>query len=269
MSQRFQYQLRGLAYWAECANPFRATVTARHLPLGLKVQGYKRDCVGRGLYRRHVHEPGLTKFLLETYVSTSGSNFLDVGANIGYFSCLFGRLAGPTGSVVAIEPEPQNRQLLESNLRNNHLRNVTIHDCAVGTQDGFARMGIYKAANRGRHSLVDLDPCENFIDVPVRRLDDLLKDSHHAVWDLLKIDVEGFEPFVFAGATETLSRTESLALEFSPALWKKSYIKPADVFHNLSANFSRIYRFHNLDLIPITAAECANSDFTLDLLLRR
>src|SRR5207249_12175823 len=48
-----------------------------------------------------------------------GSSFLDVGANLGYFSCLLGKLAGPRGKVVAIEPEPNNFKLLQRNLRNN------------------------------------------------------------------------------------------------------------------------------------------------------
>jgi FkbM family methyltransferase len=269
MHPRVRYEIRGLAYWAECANPFRNTVTARHLPLGLRMQGYKRDCVGRGLYRRGLHEPGLTKYLLETYSNTPGGNFLDVGANIGYFSCLLGKLAGPTGKVVSVEPEPQNRQLLETNLRNNALTNVTVHPCAVGSEEGTARMGIYKPANRGRHSLVDLEPCKKFIQVPVRRLDDLLQDSAVKSWTLMKMDVEGFEPFVFAGGAETLARTESLALEYAPAYWEKANIEPAIVFQTLSAHFSRIDRFYHLDLQPITAAECAKSEITLDLLLRR
>src|SRR5271169_1817103 len=206
MNDRLRYELRGLAYWAECANPFRNTVTARNLPLGLRMQGYKRDAVGRGLYRRGLHDPGLTKFLLNNFANSAGANFLDVGANIGYVSCLFGKLAGPTGKVVSIEPEPLNRQLLERNLKINRLTNVRVHGCAVGEKEGVARMGIYKAANRGRHSLVDLESCKKFIDVPVRRLDDLLRDSGVDSWALMKMDVEGYEPFALEGAAETLSR---------------------------------------------------------------
>lgn len=269
MNQRLRYELRGLAYWAECANPFRRTVTARHLPLGLRLRGYKRDCVGRGLYRRGVHEPGLTKYVLDTYSNSPGANFLDIGGNIGYFSCLFGKLAGPTGKVVSVEPEPQNRWLLETNLRNNHLSNVTVHACAVGSNDCVARMGLYKPANRGRHSLVDLADCKEFIDVQVRTLDDLVKDAGVANWALMKMDVEGFEPFVFAGGAETLSRTESLALEYTPASWKKADIEPASVFRTIAKYFSRIDRFQDLSLSPITAAECVRSEGILDLLLRR
>jgi FkbM family methyltransferase len=270
MNQRLHYELLGLAYWAECANPFRNTVTARHLPLGLRMQGYKRDALGRNLYRRGIHEPGLTKLLIDTFANSPGSNFLDVGANAGYFSCLLGKLAGPTGRVIAIEPEPQNRQLIERNLRNNGLKNVTLLPYAVGSAEGIAKMGIYKPANRGRHSLVDLDPCKKFIDVPVRRLDDLLRDTNVAEWDLMKLDVEGFEPFVFAGAPETLARTKILAMEYAPSYWRKAGIDPATVFQSLSTHFSQIHYFQGsgIDLIPITPDECIRSEKILDLVLR-
>ena len=76
MNYDLRYKLRGLAYWAECANPFSKTVTARKLPLGLRIQGYKRDLVGRGLYRRGVHEGGLTQLLLDSFGGGTGGNFL-------------------------------------------------------------------------------------------------------------------------------------------------------------------------------------------------
>jgi len=269
MNDRLRYELRGLAYWAECANPFRNTVTARNLPLGLRMQGYKRDAVGRGLYRRGLHDPGLTNLLLKNFAGAAGCNFLDVGANIGYVSCLFGKLAGPTGKVVAIEPEPLNRQLLERNLKNNQLTNVQVYGCAVGAQDGVARMGIYKSANRGRHSLVDLDSCKKFIDVPVRRIDDLLRDAGVDLWTLMKMDVEGYEPFAFEGAAETLARTEALVMEYAPAYWKKAGVEPLGVFQKLIPMFPRIAHFHGTDLIPMTIKECAGSEVTLDLFLQR
>jgi len=272
MNQRLHYELLGLAYWAECANPFRRTVTARHLPLGLRFEGYKRDALGRNLYRRGIHEPGLTKLVIDTFAATPGCNFLDVGANAGYFSCILGKLAGPPGKVIAIEPEPQNRKVLESNLRINGLRNVTVLPYAVGAAEGTAKMGVYKPANRGRHSLVDLEPCKKFIDVPVRRLDDLVRDADTGVteWALMKLDVEGFEPFVFEGAPETLSRTKLLAMEFAPTYWRKAGIDPAAVFAKLSTHFSQIHYFQGsgLELFPTTIEECLRTEKILDLVLR-
>jgi FkbM family methyltransferase len=269
VNQRIQYELRGWAYWLECANPFRKTVTARNLPLGLRIEGFKRDAVGRGLYRRGVHEPGLTKFLLDKFLKSGPCNFLDVGANLGYFSCLLGKLAGDSGKVVSIEPEPNNFKLLQRNLRNNGLKNVAAHNCAVGAEAGTAKMGIYKAANRGRHSLVDLESCEKFIEVPVRRLDDLLKDAGVESWDLMKLDVEGYEWFVFEGAAETLARTKMLAMEYAPAYWRKAGIDPAAVFQKLAGHFSRVHRFEEMDLAAAPVEDLLRTERTWDLVFQR
>ncbi|MBS1839263.1 MAG: FkbM family methyltransferase [Acidobacteria bacterium] len=269
MNQRLRYELRGWAYWAECANPFRETVTARNLPLGLRMEGYKRDAVGRGLYRRGVHEPGPTKFVLETFLNAKGKSFLDVGGNIGYFSCLFGTLAGPQGKVIAIEPEPGNRRLLERNVRNNGLTNVTVLPYAVGAATATAKMGLYKAANRGRHSLVDLEPCKNFIEVPVRRLDDLLQGSSVDSWAAMKLDAEGYEPYIFEGAQQTLARTDLLLMEYAPTYWKKAGFEPASIFQRLLAHFPKMYRFEGTDLVPTTAEACSGTDQTCDLVLRK
>ena len=267
MNDRLRYELRGLAYWVECANPFRRTVTARHLPLGLRVDGYKRDAVGRGLYRRGIHEPTLTGYILGNY--TAGDSFLDVGANIGYFSCLFGKLAGSRGTVVAIEPEPQNSELLRQNIAQNSLANVIVHSCAIGAQDGTAPMGIYTAANRGRHSLVDTASYRTTIDVPVRRLDDVVRGANVSSWALLKIDVEGYEPFVLQGAAETLSRTESLVLEYAPDDWRKAGTEPAALFEQLAEHFVHIHLFEGDAVVETSAAECLRSGLKRELLFRR
>src|SRR5262249_22514270 len=162
----------GLAYWWECVNPFVGTVTARNLPLGLHLETYKRDAVGRGLYKRGVHEPVLTQFLISNFENATNCNFIDVGANIGYFTCLMARLAGPFGKVLAFEPEPQNFKLLERNLHFNHLSNIVARPYALGEIDGTARLGLYKAANRGRHSLLTSEG-QPSVEVSVRRLDDV------------------------------------------------------------------------------------------------
>lgn len=117
--------------------------------------------------------------------------------------------------------------------------------------------------------MVDLEGCRELIEVPVRRLDDQLQDSGVTSWDLLKIDVEGYEPFVFDGAAQTLSRTEMLAMEFLPAAWKKSGVDANALFQKLRANFPRVYHFQGLELSPMDWEQCAKSHVALDLLLQR
>jgi FkbM family methyltransferase len=270
MKFQLQYKIRGLAYWLECLNPLSSTIRINELPLGLKLQAYKTDGLGRGLYRRRCHEPGVTKLLLTRFAGTAGHNFIDVGANIGYFSCLMSILAGPTGRVLAIEPEPDNLELLENNVKINHLTNVEIHACASGATEGSAMLGLYKSSNRGRHSIVDLD-MKSAIKVPVRKLDDLTGKLGNgaASWSLVKIDVEGYEPFVIEGAKQTLSRTDTLVIEYSPHFLRKAGIDPASLFDALSINFSRIFRIENTALIEVTVKDCLASEEQVELVFER
>jgi len=125
--------------------------------------------------------------------------------------------------VLAIEPESQNLKLLEQNLKINKLTNVMVYSCALGASEGSAMLGLYKPSNRGRHSLLETD-AKSQIKVPVRTLNEIARTSGKNVrsWSLVKIDVEGYEGFIIDGARETLPRIETLVMEFSPALLKKS-----------------------------------------------
>ncbi len=270
MNPRLQYEIRGWAYWAKCLNPLRNTLTIKNLPLGLQLLAYKRDAVGRGLFRRKVHEPALTKFLLDRFANSSERNFIDVGANIGYFTCLLSKLAGPAGKVLAVEPEPQNLALLEKNVKTNNAANVVIFPCALGASEGSAMLGLYKPSNRGRHSLLDAS-AKTQIQVPVRTLDDLARESGQNVksWSLVKIDVEGYEPFVLKGAQETLPRIETLVMEFSPALLTAAGRDPASLLAVLTAHFSTLYRIEASGLVKISPAECLASGKQVELVFDR
>src|SRR5205085_11707458 len=61
-----------------------------------------------------------------------GSHFVDVGANLGYFTLLAAKWTAPTGRIDAFEPDPINRQRLENHLRANNLSDrVRIHSIAA------------------------------------------------------------------------------------------------------------------------------------------
>src|ERR1700722_7675726 len=270
MNPRLQYQIRGWAYWAKCLNPLRNTIAIGDLPLGLRMRAYKRDAVGRGLYRRKVHEPTLTKFLLTRFANSAGTNFIDVGANIGYFSCLLAKLAGPDGKVLAVDPEPQNLKLLEQNIKINNLSNVVVRSCALGAREGSAMLGLYKASTRGRPSILDKD-AKARIHVPVRTLDDVARHSGKNVswWSLVKIDVEGYEGFVLDGAREILPRIETLVMEFSPASLKKAGGDPTTTLEILTNRFSRLYRIESAGLVEIAANDCLKNDSQMELVFER
>jgi FkbM family methyltransferase len=133
----------------------------------------------------------------------SAQVFVDIGANIGYFSC-FARALGK--QVLAVEPMPSNLNSLLHNIEINTGSPVEVYPVALSTEVGVLRL--YGASSTGA-SLVPLwAGASTRISrlVPVTTLDNLLSNrfSEHRL--LIKMDVEGAEYGVLLGALETLQR---------------------------------------------------------------
>ncbi|MBX3746217.1 MAG: FkbM family methyltransferase [Verrucomicrobiae bacterium] len=265
----WRYALAGLRYWLAMANPWVPFPTARAPRVGLEFWIHKRDAVGREIFKTALYEPEITAFLIREF-REGGGRFIDVGANLGYYSCLFSRMAGPGGRVLAFEPEPDNHALLLRNLHRNGAGNVMPRACALGEKDGTALMGRHTRSNRGRHSMLTARPGVG-IDVPVRRLDGVLTEEGWASEPVrcLKIDVEGYELVAMAGAQEALSRTEWLLMEWSPGLMDPDP-RPAEVLEErVGRHFRRCYRLDRERLSPLDAAERAALDRQTNLLWSR
>ncbi|MGH9775346.1 MAG: FkbM family methyltransferase [Candidatus Acidiferrales bacterium] len=137
-----------------------------------------------------------------------GDTFIDVGANVGHLTLLAALRVGPAGSVIAIEPHPRTFDFLQKNLRLNHFTQVRAIRAAVGSCAGEARI------SNGRADDMNHLECNGRtgLSVPVITLDSLGIEGRVA---LLKTDTEGFEPFVFEGARELLSRVDCIYFECS------------------------------------------------------
>jgi FkbM family methyltransferase len=129
---------------------------------------------------------------------------LDVGANIGLSSVTLARLVG---KVRSFEPSPHNAGFLQRNLQLNGVRNVEVTQAAVSDAPGVLT---FHEAQFGAGSHVmspgDLSRGAPSIEVPCLTLDSL--DLPRV--DFMKIDVEGHEPEVLAGARRLLERDRPL-----------------------------------------------------------
>ncbi|WP_436929530.1 FkbM family methyltransferase [Halosimplex halobium] len=147
---------------------------------------------------------------------------VDVGANIGYFALQYPALSRRDGEVIAIEPLPDNVALLEDNVAlNGFEESVSCHQCAVGSSSGRTTMHVSTHSNWG--TVGDTMGMDHFVDeveVPVRRLDDLLRDQGVALdaVDAVRMDVQGYEYEVVRGMSELLDRGDLavLFLEIHP-----------------------------------------------------
>lgn len=166
------------------------------LPIEVNASCY----IGRDIVNLGVFEPAIPEAIAR--LLDPGETAVDVGANVGQNASIMALVAGPTGRVLAVEPHPETSRRLGLNVARwarPGLAPIEVHAIALGASPGMAtlRESDDFANNSGQASLVDHSLAGASHTVPVRTLDDLLGEARVGV---LKIDVEGFEPAVLAGA---------------------------------------------------------------------
>lgn len=141
----------------------------------------------------------------------AGEVLVDVGANVGMYSIWSAATKGV--QVFAFEPEAQNYALLNRNIFLNNLRDrVKAYCMGLSDHDGLTSLHIADLRPGGSCHSVDIaldfehKPLETFFEqgCVACRLDDLVSSGTIQIPDHIKIDVDGFEPKVIAGARETL-----------------------------------------------------------------
>ena len=136
-----------------------------------------------------------------------GMTFVDVGANIGYFSLLARSLVGGSGRVIAFEPNPRLRTKLADAVAAAGLKGVVVHPIGLSDHEGELTLHLPpKAAGNENASMIEWEDSEGWEHVPVRvrRLDAVLAESGVDFVDLMKIDVEGHERQAFEGLGDRL-----------------------------------------------------------------
>jgi FkbM family methyltransferase len=174
----------------------------------------------------------------------SGSRILDIGANIG-LSTIALAWTCPDGEVVAFEPSPVNVHFLRRNLAANGVTNVTVMALAVSDQDGELRFH-ESPYGAGSHVVTEEHLRANWanVRVPMTTLDAAMQRLAGRPIAFAKIDAEGHEPNILAGARTMLERHEPLLyMEFnswclnafgghSPAAFARTLWRTFDLFRS-------------------------------------
>lgn len=150
---------------------------------------------------------------------------IDVGANAGQFSAA-ALQRWPTADLIAFEPLPEVAAGLGARLAK--LPSAEVHAVALGEADGQLLFHPHAYSPSSSALSVLGSAAERFgwahqqpaIEVPVRRLDAVVGSRELARPALLKIDVQGFELAVLAGATRTLEQIDAVIVEVS---FERSY----------------------------------------------
>lgn len=158
---------------------------------------------------------------------------LDVGANIGITAAILSQIAG---TVHAFEPQPEVYSLLTKNVQENILANVKTWNFAVGSAPGSAHFS-------GSSAYGFISDDRNAPEVEIITIDDFVKAHDLERVDLIKIDVEGFEPHVIKGALKTIERFNPIVyMEFNSwALLSAGRANPRDFLDMLFEYFAEIH----------------------------
>jgi FkbM family methyltransferase len=143
-----------------------------------------------------------------------GMTVYDLGANVGFISMIAARLVGPDGRVVSFEPLPANVRQIKHNAALNGFSHVTVFEAALGREDGQACFDVTDFPTTGRlHNEKKIhEEKTSELTVIVRQLDSVLAEIGIQQPDIIKMDVEGAEVDVLAGAYQTLAQARPLLL---------------------------------------------------------
>lgn len=182
----------------------------------LTAKGFELDVFGTSVqgYLHERYEP-VTLQWMETEL-TGGERCADVGAHVGLTALVMARAASSTGVVIACEPSPRTFELLGANVARSGLSNIQLVNAACGAAPGTATLAIETQSER--NSIIGAaDRAESIELVAVETLDRLLPDGVGA-FDLVKVDVEGYELPVLRGATQSIDPARTLlVVEWNPA----------------------------------------------------
>jgi FkbM family methyltransferase len=188
-----------------------------------------------------------------------GDHVVDVGTNVGDTVITSALAVGETGSVLGIEAHPRTFSYLQENLKLNGLSNVTVIHTAVGASTGTVLFSDERRDDMNRVG-------EGTLSVRLERLDQLVPLD--LAVKLLKVDVEGYEKFVFDGSPELLKRTECIFFEVSSLHFARFEYTTKDVLKLLQTSGFKLFRISSTNSISSISLEFESEHFENLLALR-
>ncbi|WP_433890758.1 FkbM family methyltransferase [Streptomyces sp. CA-111067] len=206
-----------------------------------------RDLIQRYLYLFGVWEPRMTQWLQRRL--RPGDTFVDVGANIGYFSVLASRLVGPGGRVVAIEASHDFHRRLVQNAALNDRANIRAVHTAVSDRRQTLTFVLASSANMGANSIVPYaGPAESTFQIAAFPLPDVLQAEEIARARVIKIDVEGAEGSVVRGLAPLLDRLRpdaEITVEVTPERMAQLGDDVEELLRTMRDHGFHVYRLPN------------------------
>jgi FkbM family methyltransferase len=204
---------------------------------------------GRALIREGLYNANMIKTLDESLFP--GGVYVDVGAYEGYQAILAAKLVGPSGRVIAVEPQTRLHEVFRRNLKENGVeRVVELCDAAISDEEGSAKLLLAPETTCGQSRLgTSSGKSKDSEIVRVTTLAKLLADKKVGRIDLLKIDVTGHEYEAVLGSKEVFAsrKVKRIALKLYPELLGERGKSAAGLTAYIQGcGYRRLEQFENL-----------------------
>lgn len=192
-------------------------------------------------YQSQIHEPKTTELL--AHLSQRAENIIDVGANLGWFSCIAASISD--GIVHAFELDEDNLRRLKTNVALNNLKNIRVNHEAVSDAEGHVSYWKESGSPGVGHGFANSSENERErFRVHATTLDKYVADHCQSV-ELIKIDVEGAAQKVLEGGRKTMREFRPhILLEVHPLLLESLDTSLKEVLATFPDTY-RIYRVKN------------------------
>jgi FkbM family methyltransferase len=215
-----------------------------------KVAGNTADGIQKTICYFGVWEPNLTAWISDRL--KPGDLFVDIGANIGYFSLLASRIVGKSGRVVAIEPSLPTFGLLQRNLSLNRARNVRAVNVAVSDREEEMDLFLHPANDSGRATMAkewaDGQGYHRGSRVRALPLNRVLENSEIRAARLIKIDVEGYEGHILPDLLQLLPNCRNdleIIVEVTPSALAQEGKAASEMLEEFTSRGFRLYAIEN------------------------
>jgi FkbM family methyltransferase len=187
----------------------------------------------------------LEEAFLQTWIRP-GMQVVDIGANVGLFTVALAKMVGPSGRILAIEPDPTNARLLKANVKRTGASCVTVCQCGAGATQASAKL-TRSATNFGDHRIGPGDAAHSEeVEIELKAVDDLVRENNFTRVDFIKLDVQGFEGVVVEGMREVLNRYKPMVMtEFWPV--RMNVVRPGSADTFLATFFDAGYTASSVD----------------------
>jgi len=233
-TRNFSFPHRGLKYFLKAANSlgianrtYKKRLHDRFYMLLNPTEHIQQQIFWYGYYEKELG------YLLKKIVKPEDV-FLDLGANIGYFSLLVANNS-PSVKVISFEPVAGLFQNMNDNISLNNIKNISTVNAAVGEISEENELFVSAPDNLGMSSF---HQPENYSGkkekVKVVAIDDWVKTSGLSKIDVIKLDIEGSELAALKGMKEVLQKQKPvLIVEVNPETLSMFNLKPSDIYDHL------------------------------------